>query len=577
MASTDVVVRFVSDTTQLRGDLAKVQGTGAKLKGWAKGVGAAIGGAFVVKTVADMVTAASDLNETMNKTNVVFGQNARTVVAWSETAAEAMGLSQQEALDAASGFGTMFQQLGVGAEAGQKMSLSMVQASSDIASFYNVAGGAAEVTDMMAAAFRGEYDSLQRVVPAINAAAVEQKALATTGKTSAKALTQGEKAAATYALILEGMGPAAGDFAETSDSMANSTRIASAQWKDAQAKLGQALLPTVTKITQALAKLGEWMSQNTSVVYAFAVAVGVLGVAVLIATYPVAAIVLGIAALAAGLVWAYQNVEIFRTIMQTAFQVLTVVFQVWWTYVSTVFKLYIGAWKLIWTAMRVVFNWLKQNWPLVAAILAGPIGIATLLVIRNFDKVKAVVQAAFGFIKAIWAGIYRVLTWPIEQAVRAIQGIINGIKTAISGAFAIVRDLTGKITGFVTDVVAKARGVGTSIANLLKRPINALIRGWNDIHINLPKVSTPFGDIGGGRVDFPNIPELQRGGLVTSTGLAMVHRGEMFSGVGNTIGGSTFNINIEVRPGTDPAQTGRAVVDLIRAYERANGRKVLAS
>ena len=74
------------------------------------------------------------------------------------------------------------------------------------------------------AAFRGEYDSLQRFIPTINAANVEQKAMEQTGKENAEQLTASEKAAATYTLMLEGMGAAQGDFARTSDSAANRQR-----------------------------------------------------------------------------------------------------------------------------------------------------------------------------------------------------------------------------------------------------------------------------------------------------------------------------------------------------------------
>ena len=46
------------------------------------------------------VNAASDLNESMNKVNVVFGDSARAVVDFSSTAAQNLGMSQQAALEA---------------------------------------------------------------------------------------------------------------------------------------------------------------------------------------------------------------------------------------------------------------------------------------------------------------------------------------------------------------------------------------------------------------------------------------------------------------------------------------------
>jgi phage-related protein len=577
MAATDVVVRFIGDTSSVRNEVAKVEGTGTKLKSWAKGVGAAIGGAFVVSQVADMVKAASNLNETMNKTNVVFGTSAKSVVAWSETSAEAFGLSQQEALDAASGFGTLFSQLGIGAKETESMSTSLVGAAADIASFHNVAGGAAEVTQMMSSAFIGEYDALQKVVPTINAAAVEQKALAQTGKASAKELTQGEKAAATYALVLEGMGPAAGDFAETSDSMANATRTASAQWKDAQAQLGQALLPAVTEITQALAKLAGWMADNTSTVLVFAAAVGVLGVAVLIATHPVAAIVLGIAALVAGIVWAYQNVEIFRNIVQTAFEAIKVVFQVWWAYVSTIFDLYVGAIKVVLGVIQTVYNWIKDNWPTLAAILAGPIGIAVALIIKHWDTIKSAAQAVLDWIKSNWPMLLAILTGPIGIAVGLIIANWNTIKNAATDLYNWVADKFRALAGVISSVVGGITGAVGQIVNALKAPINAVIRGWNNLEFKVPEVDLgPFGKIGGQSWGPPNITPLASGGIVTRPTLALVgERGpeaviplDRKSGGGGTV----INLNVSVGAGVDPAQTGRTIVQYLQAYERANGR-----
>ena len=42
-ATTDVAVRFLADTSSVQQAAGKVEGTGSKIKGWAKGVGLAIG------------------------------------------------------------------------------------------------------------------------------------------------------------------------------------------------------------------------------------------------------------------------------------------------------------------------------------------------------------------------------------------------------------------------------------------------------------------------------------------------------------------------------------------------------
>ena len=67
----------------------------------------------------------------------------------------------------------MFNQLGFTTGAASDMSQGMITLAADLGSFNDLP--TADVLDAMNSAFRGEYDSLQRVIPTINAAAVQQK------------------------------------------------------------------------------------------------------------------------------------------------------------------------------------------------------------------------------------------------------------------------------------------------------------------------------------------------------------------------------------------------------------------
>lgn len=200
----------------------------------------------VVSTLKSSITLARDYNEILSKSNTVFGESAKAIEEWADSAATSFGQSKAEALDAASSFGNMFSQLGLSSEAAADMSIQMTELASDFASFHNA--DITSVIEAQSAAFRGEYDSLQKFLPLINAATVEQKALAMTGKETTKELTAQDKALAVHALMLEGAGDAAGDFERTQGSLSNQQRILSAQWKDIQTDIGQALIPALTKI-----------------------------------------------------------------------------------------------------------------------------------------------------------------------------------------------------------------------------------------------------------------------------------------------------------------------------------------
>lgn len=203
----------------------------------AVGAGVAIGAGML-----NAGQAASDLNEVASKSRTVFGSAADSVEAFAESA-QNIGLSKRAALEAASGFGNLFDQVGFASGAAATMSTRMTALAADFASFHNA--DITQVLEAQSAAFRGEYDSIQRFVPTLTAAAVQQRALADTGKDSAASLTAGEKAAATYALIIEGAGQATGDFARTSDSAANQQRQFTAAVENMRAELGQAALPVM--------------------------------------------------------------------------------------------------------------------------------------------------------------------------------------------------------------------------------------------------------------------------------------------------------------------------------------------
>ena len=227
------------------------------------GLIAIAGGVTLAGTLAafnNLTDAASDLEETVNKVNTIFGQElGETLSAWADDAATSMGLAKQEALDAASSLGYMFDQLGADRTEAVGLSQDMVQLAADIASFHNVAGGANKVLEDMQSAFRGEYDPIQKYIYTINAAAVQQEALARTGKSSANELTALDKAMATVAIVTRDAGKAQGDFARTSGQLANQQRILEGNLKDLRAELGERLLPAKTQIIQ---KINDWIKVN---------------------------------------------------------------------------------------------------------------------------------------------------------------------------------------------------------------------------------------------------------------------------------------------------------------------------
>ena len=107
--------------------------------------------------------------------------------------------------------------------------------------------------------FTGETESLKDLGVVMTQTALDQFALQNGfGKTTAK-MTEQEKVAFRYAFVQKQLTDASGDFARTSDSWANQTRILNLQFESLKANIGQGLInifaPVLKLINTLLAKL----------------------------------------------------------------------------------------------------------------------------------------------------------------------------------------------------------------------------------------------------------------------------------------------------------------------------------
>lgn len=207
----------------------------------------------VVAGAALAVKAASDLGESMNKADVVFGDSAKAVQDWSKTTADAMGQSRAQALEAAATFGNLFKTMGVGQAESSQMSMDLTTLASDLASFNNI--DPTEALVALRSGLVGEAEPMRRLGVLLSEGAVKTKAYEMGLAASGAELTEQQKVAARYALIMEQTTTAQGDFARTSDSLANKSRTLKAQVTDLGAQMGTALLPTVEGLAKSASGL----------------------------------------------------------------------------------------------------------------------------------------------------------------------------------------------------------------------------------------------------------------------------------------------------------------------------------
>jgi hypothetical protein len=202
-------------------------------------------------------------------------------------------------------------------------------------------------------------------------------------------------------------------------------------------------------------------------------------------------------------------------------------------------------WDTIWKAMHAavlfVWNWIKTNWPLLLAILLGPIAIAVVLIITHFNTVKTVVKSAVDFIVGLWNGLVAFF----QNIVAIIGGILSGIWGGVSGAASTaISEVTTAFNGLVTfiqgipgQIASIATHMFDSIKNAFDGVVNGIASAWNStvgsLHVDIPGWVP---GIGGHGFDAPKIPTLAEGGLITSTGFVFAHAGEAISPIPGRLG-----------------------------------------
>lgn len=155
------------------------------------------------------------------------------------------------------------------------------------------------------------------------------------------------------------------------------------------------------------------------------------------------------------------------------------------------------AFKWVTDAIGTAINWVKANWPLLLAILTGPIGLAVLAIVRHWDTIKA--------------GFTAVKDW-ISGRITDIVGFFTGLPGRLSSA-------AGDLFGWIGDSFKGAINTIVGLWNRLSFP-SFTIGGWDPPG---PGPTVPSYTVGGWSL--PDIPYLARGAIVTGPTVAMVGEG----------------------------------------------------
>lgn len=222
---------------------------------------------------------ASDFEESLNKVDVAFGNNAKEVLDWSKTTLKQYGMAQGSALDMAALFGDMATGMGINTDEAANMSTQLVALAGDLSSFKNI--GIDQAENALKGIFTGEGESLKSLGIIMTQTNLDAFALANGFGKVTKDMTEAEKINLRLAFVMDRTKNAQGDFARTGGGAANQMRIFTESLKELATSFGQILLPMITpiikKINDAIQKFGALDEKTKKMIVTFALVAGAVG------------------------------------------------------------------------------------------------------------------------------------------------------------------------------------------------------------------------------------------------------------------------------------------------------------
>lgn len=219
--------------------------------------GAVVAAGMAVKAMGDIavesVKLASDLNETSAAIDQVFGNASESLKNMAKEAPKSLGQTSQQFLNAAKTFGIFGKAAGLAEKDNAAFSAQLVRLATDLASFNNTDVDTA--INAIGAGLRGESEPLRQFGVLLDDATLKARAMSMGIYDGTGQLTQQQRVLAAQAEILAQTSTQQGDFARTSDGLANSQRTLAATIEETKTKLGEALLPAVEAVLPQITAL----------------------------------------------------------------------------------------------------------------------------------------------------------------------------------------------------------------------------------------------------------------------------------------------------------------------------------
>ena len=211
------------------------------------------------------ISSAADTEEMLSKFQVTFGDAGAALENTLIGFAGEAGRSRFELQGMAADVGAITKAMGFDDAKAAELSGSLVQLSTDVASFMNVQD--ADVLDRFSRALTGEFESLKALGIVINEGVIKQKMAELGYEGTWAALDQLNRAELIHALLLDQTADAQGDAVRTSESFTNQMRALKGQLNDTVKEIGTSLLPVATRFLNFFNEL--WQQHGPKVIEFF--------------------------------------------------------------------------------------------------------------------------------------------------------------------------------------------------------------------------------------------------------------------------------------------------------------------
>lgn len=446
-------------------------------------VGIAMAGLSFASLGTNVLQLASDAEEMQAKFNVVFGSMRKDAEDWATTYRDVVGGSRNEIKSMLADSQDMLTGFGASTAQGFELSKQIQTLGTDLASFGNLQGGAAEGVERMRKGLLGETENLKAMGIVINETILAQKLASEGDKRKFKDLTELEKVQLRYRIAVDQSKNAIGNAERESDGYASQLLNLKGVLADSGAEIGAKLLPVVNEV---LPKLADAVVGATNAALGlYNIVVGNWGM--------ISPVVYGVVG---GLV-AYRTALILANVATVAKATSLKLLATWTTFYGNASVAAGGKVGLLTLAQRGLNAAMKAN-PigfiigLIAMLVTGLIYLA-----KNWEQVKLVAMNTWNvIIDATQASV----NWLIGITNTMIQAFVFAWDSIEYGGKSIWKGILSIATSGVNFFIGLVNGM---IDNALSG-INVLIKGANAVSSALG-----FGDalseisFGGlGKVDF---------------------------------------------------------------------------